>query len=66
MSVSQVEWNNSHVQVQGLIQPIGGMAQMNNAIDRDRDRDRTLHGLNSESLVGVGGDVKNAFGKKFE
>lgn len=32
-----------------------------NAIPQDRP-ERVIHNINSDSLVGVGGDVRNAFG----
>ncbi|XP_019881301.1 dystrobrevin beta isoform X2 [Aethina tumida] len=50
---------------QSLVQPLGnlvvsgGREPMNNMPERG---DRGMHGVNSDSLVGVGGDVRNAFG----
>lgn len=42
--------------------PIGlGSREQINAIPQDR-QERVIHNINSDSLVGVGGDVRNAFG----
>lgn len=42
--------------------PLGlGNREQLNSLSQDRP-DRVVHNLNSDSLVGVGGDVRNAFG----
>lgn len=58
--INQVD-RNSHMQHPSSIVPqsMGGMGGMNN-LAMDRNNDRGLH--NAESLMGVGGDVRNAFG----
>ncbi|KAF2900168.1 hypothetical protein ILUMI_06016 [Ignelater luminosus] len=60
MVINQVD-RNSHMQLaQGMVQSMGGMGGMN-SIGMDRG-DRGLHNVSADSLVGVGGDVRNAFG----
>ncbi|KAB0801484.1 hypothetical protein PPYR_05838 [Photinus pyralis] len=62
VALSQVE-RNSHIQhPSGIIaQSIGGMGGVN-SMAMDRNVDRGLHNVNTEALMGVGGDVRNAFG----
>lgn len=49
---------------QGIVPPLGlgNREQMNNMSQERNERERGLHNINSDSLVGVGGDVRNAFG----
>ncbi|KAF5301319.1 hypothetical protein FQA39_LY10717 [Lamprigera yunnana] len=60
--INQVE-RNPHVQHPSSIvpQPIGGINAMN-SLGMDRSNDRGVHNVNTDSLMGVGGDVRNAFG----
>ncbi|KAJ8925465.1 hypothetical protein NQ315_009299 [Exocentrus adspersus] len=47
---------------QGMVPPLGLREQMNNMSQERSERERGLHNVNNDSLVGVGGDVRNAFG----
>ncbi|XP_018568287.1 dystrobrevin beta [Anoplophora glabripennis] len=49
---------------QGIVPPLGlgNREQMNSLSQERNERERGLHNINSDSLVGVGGDVRNAFG----
>lgn len=49
---------------QGIVPPLGlGNREQMNSLSQERgERERSLHNINSDSLVGVGGDVRNAFG----
>ncbi|XP_060536455.1 dystrobrevin beta isoform X2 [Cylas formicarius] len=46
----------------GIVQPLGGLVNREMMGQDRNDRDRSSHNVNLEALMGVGGDVRNAFG----